>query len=575
MSTQLTEVNSVLGIEIGSVLTRAVLFDVVEESYQFIAAGSAATTDGAPHFDVSTGVLEALEQLQQITGKYLLDLNKKLIIPSHGGIEGVDKLVVTLSCGADLHAATFGLLSDLSLASADKLARCFPLNIADGFGINDRRPLQKQIDALQIARPDLLIFAGGADRGATKSIQRMAAMIASALQLMPENNRPAILYCGNHAIKKKVKESLDKYTSVLITNNILPEIDSEDLTQASFDLNQMIVTKKIKTLNGLEQLASVCNHQPLMTGLGFQHVIKYLGRLYDPARGVLGIDMGSSHTIAAYSNRQNSTLRTLPLGTGLGLENLLSRTKVDEIQKWIGDEISDEYIMEYLWQKTLFPHSQPVTVIDHQIELALIRQILSLTIHDLVSSAALPTVNFEPIIISGSPLTQAAAPWQVLLALLDGIQPLGITPLVVDKHGIMSLLGAAARVNPLLPVQVLESTAFINLATVITLESKARFGSLLLEGKLQSQTGGRQDFEVRQGHLLSLPLPFGETGVLHLKAQKNLQISDVELNGEAIKVKGGVCGLVFDARGRPLRLPDNPALRRELLKTWMDFPNTH
>ncbi len=573
MATQITEVNSLLGIEIGSVQTKAVLFDVVEESYQFIASGIAATTDGAPHFDVSVGILEALEKLQQITGKYLLDLNKKLIIPSHGGIEGVDKLVVTLACGADLNAVTFGLLSDLSLASAEKLARCFPLNIADGFGINDRRPLQRQIDALLVARPDLLLFAGGSDRGATKSIQRMAGMIGSALQLMPESDRPTILYCGNHAMKKKVKESLEKHTSVVVTNNIRPQIETEDLSQASFDLNHLIVSKKTSLLTGLESITSVCSDQPLMAGIAFQQVIKYLGKLYDPARGVLGIDLGSSHTMAVYSNHQNSVLRTLPLGTGLGLEKVLLHLPVEEIQKWLSEEASDQYIKEYLWQKTLFPESLPLTVVDHQIEMALVRYILSRSLKDLSENANLFSSNFEPIIISGSPLTQSASPWQVLMTVLDAIQPVGITPLVVDKHGILSLLGAAAHVNPLLPVQVLETTAFINLATVITLESKARHGSLLLEGKLQSHGGARRDFEVRQGDLLKLPLAFGEPGLLHLKAQKSLQIADLELNGEPIKVKGGICGLVFDARGRPLRLPENAPLRRELLKTWMETEN--
>jgi hypothetical protein len=33
-------------------------------------------------------------------------------------------------------------------------------------------------------------------------------------------------------------------------------------------------------------------------------------------------------------------------------------------------------------------------------------------------------------------------------------------------------------------------------------------------------------------------------------------------------VQGGLCGLIFDARGRPLRLPKNNSERFEILTNW-------
>jgi hypothetical protein len=570
MATLLTEVNSVLGIEIGSIQTRAVYFDVVEESYQFIAAGSALSTHGEPCFDVMIGVIEAINQLQGITGKFFLDLNKKLIIPSHGGVEGVDKLILTLSCGPDLDAVTFGLLNDISLEAANRLAKTLPLNVLDNFGINDKRSIQNQIDALLVARPDILILAGGSDRGATRSVARMANMIASSLQLMSDQERPQVLYCGNHAMTKRVKEILERTAIVIVSNNIKPEIETEEFTSASIDLNQIIVNEKIKQINGLERIAPVCSDQPLLTSLGFQRVIKFLGKQYDPTRGVLGIDLGSAHTVISYANHQECTQNTLPIGTGIGLENTLKRMPLSEIEKWLPEPVSEAEVLNYLWQKTIYPKNLPATNIDLDIELALLRFILSLSMNELMNSDTVPSRNFEPILVSGSSLTHTATPWQVLITLLDGIQPVGITPLVVDKHGILALLGAAARRNPLLPVQVLESTAFINLATVVNVESKARFGSVLLEGHLQTPSGTRHEVIVRQGSITSIPLAFGEPGLLTLKAMRKLKISDIEINGEPIKVKGGVCGLVFDARGRPLMMPSDGNQRRELLKRWLN-----
>jgi hypothetical protein len=36
-----------------------------------------------------------------------------------------------------------------------------------------------------------------------------------------------------------------------------------------------------------------------------------------------------------------------------------------------------------------------------------------------------------------------------------------------------------------------------------------------------------------------------------------------------MRVVGGVLGVVIDARGRPLALPEDPTRRRELIKKWL------
>jgi hypothetical protein len=568
MATLLTDVNSVLGIEIGSVQTRAVLFDVVEEAYQFLASGSAPTTCGEPIFDVMPGVLAAIRDLQEITGRFFLDLNNKLIIPSHGGVEGVDRLLITLSWGADLDVVTFGLLNELSLDTANRLARTLPLIIADSFSINDRRSTQAQMDALLAAKPRILIFAGGSDRGATRTVSRTANKIATSLHLFKAEDRPKVLFCGNRAMARRVKEILEKETTYASTNNIRPEIEEEDLIQASFDLNQLVIDEKINSINGLERIAAFSNEKPQLTGIGFQRVIRFLGKQYDPLRKVLGIDLGSAHVTAAYANHHESHQITLPIGTGYGLEKALQQTRFADLEKWLPEALSESQAMDYLWQKTLFPISLPVSETDLLIELAFARHLLCTAMRELELHADLVTRSFEPILVGGSILTHAATPWQMLTTLLDGIQPVGITPLVIDKHGILSLLGSAAKTNPLLPVQVLESTAFISLATVVSVESKVKAGTVILKARLQTASGKVSELVVKQGELASLPLAFGETGVLLLKPETKLSVSDIEVGKDPIKVRGGVCGLVFDTRGRPLDLPKDQVRRLAMLDRW-------
>ena len=72
MPASLVDADSLLAVDVGTVTTRAALFDVVEGHYRFIASGHASTTAAAPFRDVSEGVRQAIENLQTITGRKFL-----------------------------------------------------------------------------------------------------------------------------------------------------------------------------------------------------------------------------------------------------------------------------------------------------------------------------------------------------------------------------------------------------------------------------------------------------------------------------------------------------------------------
>jgi len=82
MPTSLIDADSVLAIEIGTVSTRVILFDVVDGRYRFLGQGSVPTTAFAPINDVSEGVKEALDRLHDITGRVLFNSSGQLQIPS-------------------------------------------------------------------------------------------------------------------------------------------------------------------------------------------------------------------------------------------------------------------------------------------------------------------------------------------------------------------------------------------------------------------------------------------------------------------------------------------------------------
>ena len=205
MASSLIDGNSILAIDVGAANTRAVFFDVVEGEYRFVASGIAPSTAEAPYKDVSEGVRNAIGNLQAILGRALLDNSRNLITPSQPNGSGVDALVATLSAGPTIRTVLVGLLKDVSLESARRLAESTYMRIVETLNISDRRKPDQQIDAVLRARPDLIVIAGGTDGGASRSIQKLLEPIGLASFTMPDDKRPAVLYAGNEKIEEEIK----------------------------------------------------------------------------------------------------------------------------------------------------------------------------------------------------------------------------------------------------------------------------------------------------------------------------------------------------------------------------------
>jgi len=95
---------SLISIDVGSVNTRAHFFDNVEGRYRFLATGAAPSTLGAPVFDLNLGVLEALEQLQEFTGRTFLTDSGLLISRDNGEGAGANAISVTFAGAPPLKA---------------------------------------------------------------------------------------------------------------------------------------------------------------------------------------------------------------------------------------------------------------------------------------------------------------------------------------------------------------------------------------------------------------------------------------------------------------------------------------
>ena len=265
------------------------------------------------------------------------------------------------------------------------------------------------------------------------------------------------------------------------------------------------------------------------------------------------------------------------LGLGSGLAQLLHFTKLENITRWLSVDVPSANVRDYLFNKAAFPSSIPVTSEEMAIEQALARQIMQVAVQAIsrrfpqdgsVNSAGL-LPQFEPIMATGGILSHAPTPGQALMMLLDGLQPTGVTTILLDQNNLVAALGAAAEANPLLAIQVLGSNTMLNLGTVISLVGKARPGTPVLRVRITYENGRENSVEVKYGALEVLPLNLGESATLRLQPLHRFDVGMGPGRGGRLQVLGGVPGVVIDARGRPITLHPDPERQRELFKKWL------
>ena len=578
MPVSLIEGDSLLAVDIGAATTRAVLFDVVEGQYRFVAAGHSPSTAEAPFKDVSEGVRNAITHLQTVTGRTMLDVDQSLIAPSQANGSGVDSFVATLSAGPTLKAVIVGLLADVSLESARRLTETIYARIVDSIGLNDHRRSDELIDSMLRQRPDVVVVTGGTDGGASRTIQKMLEPIGLACYLMPAEKRPAVLYAGNQKMEAEVKTLLGSLTTSLhFSPNVRPSLETEDLDPAARELARLFINVRKKQLKGVDVIDTWSSGHILPTGYATGRMMRFLSKVYGSAKGILSVDIGASATMISAGFKGKSTLGVYPqFGLGENLPGLLNYTTLEEILRWSPLDISVGVLRDYLYQKSLYPATIPATKEDQAISEAVARQALYLAIQtarrDFPSSAASLSPNliplFEPILAGGGALSDAPTPGQSLLLLLDALQPVGVTTVILDQNNLLPLLGAAAGRNNLLPVQVLDSGAFMSMGTVVSPVVSATYGAQILRARLAYEDGTEARADLKFGTLELLPLPSGQAARLNLQPIGRADVGFGPGRGGTITVSGGALGVVFDGRGRPLDLPSDPVRRRELIKKW-------
>lgn len=577
-------IESIIVLDCGSTMTRAVLVDLVDGRYRFIARGEAFNPKGNSGSDLLISVREAIGQIENITGRTFLDGAKAFIRPDRADGRGADAVLIVANAAEPLRLILAGLSDRVSLASARRAIHsshaliehvlCPPFQPRQG----EKSSAENKLDLIAAARPEVVVLTGGIDGGPSGPIEDLAAWVALGCSLIDGPSKPQIVYAGNAAIREQIAEIIGDAAPLTLTDNVRPGLDAENIQSLNSVLNDLYRQKMLLELPGFRTVAG-WSAENVLTGLqALGYVIKYLAHMWGKGHNVLGVDVGGSMTTAAFVVNDEFNLVNRPdLGVARNVTRVLSEVDVSNITRWLPSEMDEDVVRDRLFSKAVRGASLPQTLDDLYLEQAVAREALRLTLEQAYpywrkvdGEPRSFGPEFEVIVGSGGVLAHAPQHGQAALMLLDAIQPHGITTLWLDATSLAVPVGALATLHPLAAAHVVEGDAFLNLGTAVCPVGMAgRAGEVVMRVTITYSDRRTLDLEVTDGTLESVPLPLGEEASLEVRPLKKFDVGAGPGRARRIKrLVGGMMGLIIDARGRPLTLPASTGERQARLRQW-------
>lgn len=561
---------SILAMDFGSVNTRTMIIDVVDGQYRMVTRSQTRTTMRPPIGDVTVGMSRAIENIQDATGRILIDHEGVLIYPENED-GGIDRVVATSSASRPLRAVLVGLIAEVSLASARHALNGTYIEVAEILSISDGRTEEERINAILKAKPDLVFISGGTDGGNQNAVLELTRSTALALMLLADDERPNVLYAGNELLADTVVGLLQDHASVFVAPNVRPDVHEEKLGTARKELANVYSNfMTSQPIGGFDQVISLASQLSgigiVPTAQGVANMVRFLGELPQKgSAGVLHVDIGSTtSTLVTSLNKQvNSTIRS-DLGLGHSLLTTLAVLNIEQVLRWLPFAATEDDLWNYAYNKILMPSSVPQTMRDLMIEQAIAREIVRYLVNGARAGwrhasddGKLPA--FRPIIVAGATLTDAPHPGITAMLMLDAFELEGVHNLYIDPYAMIALLGAIAYADPTVTVQAFEHSGLVNLGTAFCATGRVRGRSQRPAMKIQItlENGRTVEKNLLPGEIWAAPLSSGQEVQVVVRTGRGMKINGKRRVKQT--VTAGAAGLIFDARGRPLNMP---ALRR-------------
>jgi uncharacterized protein (TIGR01319 family) len=592
-----SNIRSILATDCGSTTTKAIL--IVRQpdgTYRLTVRGEAPTTVEAPFDDVTVGVVNAVREIEELSGRTILTGVDGRPNTPENGTEGVDIYLSTSSAGGGLQMSVAGVVKAMSAESAQRAALGAGAIIIDVIAVDDGRKEFQRVERLRQLRPDMILMSGGTDGGTVNHLVEMAEMLVSAdpkPRLGIGLNLP-VIYAGNKEAYPRVAELIEDRVALKQVPNLRPTMEQENLLPAREAIHELFLEHVMQQAPGYSKLSG-------WTSAGIMSTPNAVGKIMQTIadqRGinVLGVDIGGATTdvFSVFRGIFNRTV-SANLGMSYSICNVLTEAKVENIKRWLPFAVSEADLRNQLRNKMIRPTTIPQRMMDLQIEQAVCREALRLAFdhhkslaRGLTGTASEKNVgnifdqkgtgqtlvdmmSLDMIVGSGGVLSHAPRRDQSAMMMMDAYQPEGITLLTVDSIFMMPQLGILSTVHPEAATQVFERDCLIYLGTCIAPVGVAKEGDPCVTVQFKGET-----HSVPFGTIKVLPLGFKEgdsgepeTAEVTVTPVRGFDVGAGKGKPITTTVSGGVTGVIIDARGRPLQIPTEDNQRITKLKAWL------
>ena len=580
-------VRTIVATDCGSTTTKAILIERTADGFRLVARGEAPTTVEAPFDDVTVGVVNALGELEELTGRRFLE-SGKIATPAHDSA-GADLYLSTSSAGGGLQMLVSGIVGAMTAESAQRAALGAGAIVIDVLAADDGREEFQKIDRIRSLRPDMILMSGGTEGGAISHLLDMAEILRAAdpRPRLGHGFRLPVIFAGNSAARDALREVLQDKVELIFVDNLRPVLERENLGPAREAIHRLFLEHVMAQAPGYDKLLTWASAPVMSTPRAVGEMVQLAAR--EEGVEVLAVDIGGATTdvFSVFRGQFNRTV-SANLGLSYSICNVLVEAGAAGIRRWAPLSVSETDLRNRLRNKMIRPTTIPQAIEDLLIEQAVAREALRLaflhhtalasglkgvqqarTMADLFTQAGaggtlVDMMSLGLIIGSGGILSHAPRRQQAALMMIDAFEPQGITRLAVDSIFMMPQLGVLASVLPEAAMEVFRRDCLVPLGTVVAPVGRAKEGEVVLEWEIAGQRG-----ELPAGQVRQIQVPAGEYVLAALHPRRGMDIGNGPGHRWEGKLQGGAAGIILDGRGRPLRLPEEEGERVARLSEWM------
>ncbi len=603
------DIKVIVATDCGSTTTKAILIEYVNGEYRLITRGEAPTTVEAPFEDVTMGVLNAVAEVEELSGRKLLDENDRFITPRQGEV-GTDVYISTSSAGGGLQMMVAGVVRSMTAESAERAALGAGAIVMDVIASNDKRLPHQQIERIRALRPDMILLSGGIDGGTTTHVVEIAELISAAdpRPRLGSSYKLPIIYAGNVNAMEPVRDTLADKVDLKTVENLRPVLERENLGPAREEIHEQFMEHVMAQAPGYKKLMSWSDAPIMPTPGAVGLIIQTIAQIYNIE--AIGVDIGGATTDVFSVFRPDGKTpvfnRTVSanLGMSYSISNVFAEATLPMVMRWVPFKMDERDLRNRVKNKMIRPTTIPQSMEELIFEQAIAKEALRLafiqhknfatvlkgiqqqrTIADAFeqSSSGATIVNMmslNMLIGSGGVLSHAPRRQQSALMMIDAFMPEGVTRLAVDSIFMMPQLGVLTEVQPKAATEVFEKDCLIHLGTCIAPSGTTKKPGPVLKYSIDLPTGPvsgiLEHLEMKRFELgvqeNGLPMKANVT----LEPERGYDVGAGKGNKVVKEVHGGVVGIILDGRGRPFDLSTlSEDDRVKYLKMWMTELNIY